>query len=58
MSIERGQDDKSKLQQEDNDEDMDESDDKDKSSTWCLYLLYIRSLAPFILNFVLKDLTI
>ena len=33
MSIEPSQDDKSKLQQEDNDEDMDESDDKDKSST-------------------------
>ena len=32
-SIEPGQDDKSKLQQEDNDEDMEESDDKDKSST-------------------------
>ena len=33
MSIEPGQDDKSKLQQEDNDEDMEESEDKDKSST-------------------------
>ena len=38
MSIEPGQDDKSKLQQEDNDEDMEESDDKDKSSTWCFVL--------------------
>ena len=41
MSIEPGQDDKSKLQQEDNDEDMEESDDKDKSSWLDAYTYYI-----------------
>ena len=40
MSIERGQDDKNKLQQEDNDEDMEESD-KDKSSWLDAYTYYI-----------------
>ena len=40
ISIERSKDDKSKLQQEDNDEDMEESD-KDKSSWFDAYTYYI-----------------
>ena len=40
MSIEYGQDDKSKLQQDDNDEDMEDSD-KDKSSWIDAYTYYI-----------------
>ena len=40
MSIEHRQDDKSKLQQEENDEDMEESD-KDKSSWLDAYTYYI-----------------